>query len=179
MSYGIVKQSGGYVDVQTQAWSGTSFTIYLPCTEASPSQPAQAGVASAAAGSETVLVVEDEAVVRDLAKRILERLGYQVLVAAGSREGLRIVAEHGGSIDLLVTDVIMPHMSGIEFARSAHDVRPTLPVLFMSGYTDDELGRGELLDSQVPFLQKPFSPETLGRKVRDTIERARSGGEQA
>ena len=170
MSYGIVKQSGGYVLVESQPWEGSTFTVYLPRCEdeaavASVEQPHPVDTG----GPETVLVVEDEKMVRGLACRILERIGYRVLEAADADEALEALAKHPGDIDLLLTDVVMPRVSGPELARIVHATRPELPVLYMSGYTDDAVGREGVLDPSVPFLQKPFTPDGLARKVREVL----------
>jgi CheY-like chemotaxis protein len=107
--------------------------------------------------------------VRDLACRILGRLGYRTLMAEGADQALEIFRAHKDSIDLLLTDVVMPRVGGPELAERLHELEPRLPVLFMSGYTDDAVGREGVLDPEVPFLQKPFTPEALGQKVREVL----------
>ena len=170
MSYGIVKQSGGYILVESEAWRGSTFTIYLPCCEDAEDVPRIEAAPTLTTGSETVLIVEDEAMVRQLARRILERFGYSVLDADGAGAALRLAMGHEGPIHLLLTDVVMPKVGGLELAERLQDLRPETRVLFMSGYTDDAMGRRGLFDPRVPFLQKPFTPDGLGRKVREVLD---------
>ena len=169
--YGIVKQSGGYVWVYSEAERGTTFKIYLPPAE----QGAEVEEATAALppvrGSETVLLVEDEESVRTLSRTILESYGYSVLEAGSGLEALEMVRERGGSIDLLLTDVVMPSMGGADLVTRLQVLRPGIRVLYMSGYTDDTVVRHAHLKQGRVFLQKPFTPETLVRKVREALGR--------
>jgi two-component system cell cycle sensor histidine kinase/response regulator CckA len=168
--YGIVKQSGGGLWVYSEVGQGTSFKIYLPrVDEIVESQEIEADE-EALRGQETVLLVEDEDVVRNLSKEILETYGYSVLVAANGREGLRIGKEFQGQIDLVITDVIMPLMSGREMAEGLNTIRPDTRVLFMSGFTDDAIVHHGVLDENVFFIQKPFSPEGLAGKAREVLD---------
>src|SRR2546422_58016 len=121
-------------------------------------------------GSETILLVEDEAVVRGLARQILEQAGYKVLEASGGEEAVHLTTEHSGAIDLVLTDVVMPKASGKEIAELIKSIRPDARVLFMSGYTDEAIVHHGVLDSGVEFIQKPFTPASLARKVREVLE---------
>jgi two-component system cell cycle sensor histidine kinase/response regulator CckA len=175
--YGIVKQSGGYITVDSDLGRGTSFEIYLP--RVSEERPMAEGPRESAfrPGSETVLLVEDEAPVRRLAHRILEQGGYNVLQAGCAEEALRVFADYGAPIDLLVTDVVMPGVSGPELALRLVDSLPNLKVLFISGYTDHAAVRSGRLAPGQAFLQKPFDPELLSRKVRDMLDGKRDSRE--
>ena len=169
--YGIVKQSGGYVWVYSEPGRGTTFKIYLPRVDA-PVQPAQPPVATTGSrqGSETILVVEDQDEVRRLTRRILEARGYRVLVAANGAAALRLAHEQRGSIHLLVTDVVMPGMSGRELGLLLAAAHPTMKVLYLSGYTDESIVRHGVLEPGVAFLQKPFTADVLACKVREVLE---------
>jgi two-component system, cell cycle sensor histidine kinase and response regulator CckA len=170
--YGIVKQSGGYITVESMVGKGSTFRIFLPrVEEKAPKAEAVASEAAPARGRETILLVEDEDVVRELAREALQEGGYTVLEARHPGEAL-LVAEGRGEdgLDLLLTDVVMPHMSGPQLAQRLREHRPDLRVLFMSGYTDDAALRHGVLRSEVFFLQKPFTPEVLARKVRETLD---------
>src|SRR5437588_3428761 len=169
--YGIVKQSGGYVWVYPEPGQGTSLKIYLPRVDApvhasSPAHPAPGPLA----GCETVLVVEDQEEVRRLTRRILEGRGYRVLVAASGPEALRLAEHQAGGIDLLVTDVVMPGMSGRELGLLLGPARPRMKVLYVSGYTDESIVHHGVLEPGVAFMQKPFSAEGLARKVREVLD---------
>ena len=167
--YGMVKQSGGYIWVYSEPAHGTMFKVYLPVA-GSPSlaQPAAAG-ADAARGWETVLLVEDEDAVRALAREVLRRHGYVVLEARHGVDALRVAERHPDDIHLMVTDVVMPHMSGRELAGRLGTVRPNIKILFMSGYTDHAL-MDQDLSAGAAFLQKPFTPEVFARKVRRMLD---------
>ncbi|HEV2752175.1 MAG TPA: ATP-binding protein [Gemmatimonadales bacterium] len=175
-AYGIVKQSGGYIWVYSEPGQGTTFKIYLPRIEAEveTAPPAQTPTASLR-GGETLLVVEDHPDVRRLTKKVLEARGYTVLVAAEGSEALRLAAQHAGPIDLLVTDVVMPGMSGREAALLLTAQRPDLKVLYLSGYADETIVRHGVLEPGLAFLQKPFAPDVLARKVRDVLDSPPAG----
>ncbi len=169
--YGIVKQSGGYIWVYSEPGRGTTFKIYLPRVDAQaealePRSPLQESLQ----GTETILLVEDEERVRRLARTILAGHGYSVLEAPNGAEALRISEQRGGAIHLLVTDVVMPGMSGGELASQLIAKHLHMKVLFVSGYTDDAIVRHGVLQAGIPFIQKPFTPSTLARKVREVLD---------
>jgi CheY-like chemotaxis protein len=170
MVYGIVKQSGGYIWVYSEVGKGTTFKIYLPRSEEQldESRPVQIGV-EAQQGTEAILLVEDEDAVRALVRSVLREKGYRVLEASRGEEALELSELYSGQIDLLVTDVVMPRMSGRELARRMVNVRPYIKVLYISGYADDVVWYQGGVDSGGAFLQKPFSPEALARKVREVL----------
>ncbi|MFO1424335.1 MAG: GAF domain-containing protein [Candidatus Competibacteraceae bacterium] len=170
MVYGIVKQNRGFINVYSELRQGTTFKIYLPRHE-SDSASIRLGLAPATTptGAETVLLVEDEAALLNLGKVLLERLGYTVLAAAGPNQALKLAGAHAGVIDLLLTDVIMPDMSGRDLWQQLRELRPGLKCLFMSGYTANVIAHHGVLDDGVHFLQKPFSRKALATKLREAL----------
>jgi two-component system cell cycle sensor histidine kinase/response regulator CckA len=170
--YGIVKQSNGYVWVYSELDRGTAFKIYLPRVEEGL-EPAGAAATRArpSRGSETILLVEDEESVRALVRKILQSLGYDVLEAHNGEQALKIARQHPGAIDLVVSDLVMPEMGGVDLVSRLRKLRPGIRVLYMSGYTDDAVVRQGFLDSASAFLQKPFAPAALAEKVREVLER--------
>jgi two-component system cell cycle sensor histidine kinase/response regulator CckA len=170
--HGIIKQSGGHITIDSAPGMGTTFNIYLPVVADEPwAKPAPSAPAKPVGGSETILLVEDEELMRAITARLLENLGYRVLEASGGKEALRL-AEAGGleKIDLLMSDVVMPGMSGRDLADRLRDCRPGLKVLFQSGYTGEVILRHGVLRTGVAFLQKPFRLDALAKKVRAVLE---------
>src|SRR6267378_3665090 len=168
--YGIVKQSDGYISVYSEAGHGSSFKIYLPRIATPVGSAAGPQKGGPARGTETVLVVEDEPAVLSLSRRALEAQGYLVLAASDAAAALRVVERHGGMIHLLLTDVVMPGLSGRELADQLAGQRPGIRVLYMSGYPGDAVVQHGTLPAGSAFLQKPFSPDGLARKVRDVLD---------
>ncbi|HKC09070.1 MAG TPA: PAS domain S-box protein [Methylomirabilota bacterium] len=172
--YGIVKQSGGDIRLYSEVGAGTTFKIYLPRVAelVAPADPAASAVIPVPRGDETVLLVEDEPEVRDLAREILEGGGYTVLQACDAQEAVFLAERHSGPIHLLLTDVIMPRQSGRALVERLRPLRPEMQVLYMSGYTNEAIVRHGVLDPDTLFIQKPFSPAGLGHKVRAAIDGA-------
>ncbi|HYL56326.1 MAG TPA: PAS domain S-box protein [Gemmatimonadales bacterium] len=168
--YGIVKQSSGYVWVYSEPGRGTTFKIYLPQVDAPARAPGAPRETGRLAGTETVLLAEDDDMLRPLARELLTRLGYAVLEAGNAQEALELARKHEGPIHLLVADVVMPGPSGRELARRLATTRPETRVLYVSGYTDDAIVHHGMLEAGLNFLQKPFTPTTLARKVRDVLD---------
>ena len=172
--YGIVKQSGGYIFVYSEVGRGTTFKIYLPRV-ASTGETAAPVVTpvqfqKVEPGTETILVVEDEANLRYLARQYLEKQGYRVIEAADGAVAMQIAVAHDGVIHLLLTDVIMPGMNGRELAQRISEIRPNVKVLYMSGYTENVIGHDGMLDASVRLLQKPFNLRDLKSKVREVLD---------
>jgi CheY-like chemotaxis protein len=169
--YGIVKQNGGEILVYSEPGQGTVFKIYVPAApETAPALPVNAAEAAIEPARGTILLVEDEEQVRNLTRAMLTRGGYQVLDYASPAEALRMVREQSaGSIDLLLTDIVMPQMSGLELAREVRGARPGIKVLFMSGYTDASVTSQGLITADTPFIQKPFTSASLRTKVRELL----------
>jgi two-component system cell cycle sensor histidine kinase/response regulator CckA len=169
--YGIVKQSGGFIWVYSELSKGSTFKIYLPRVAAAAQRIEPSALPAAVPrGTETVLLVEDEPALRAVARRTLERQGYVVLEAPNGEAGLAVAAAHTGPLELLVTDVVMPGISGRELATRLVAARPTVRVLFTSGYTDDAIVHHGVLEAGIQFLQKPFTPSGLARKVREVLD---------
>src|SRR5580698_1681437 len=167
--YGIVKQSGGYVMVQSEQGRGTSFHIYLPRVEGTAEKHTTPAPDPALGGTETVLLVEDEESVRQLVRDTLAAKGYQVLEADSGEAGLAEAARYKGAISLVITDVVMPGMSGRELVKHLAQSRPETKVLYLSGYTEDAIISDGSIESGTAFLQKPFSLQSLSRKVREVL----------
>jgi signal transduction histidine kinase len=172
--YGIVRQTGGGISVKSKPGEGSTFRIYLPMVTAplDYTRPPAAPVEKSD-NFETVLVVEDEEIVRELVCAVLEEQGYNVICAADGWEALQVAGDFDGTIHLLVTDVIMPHMNGPELAGKLSSIRPDMKVLYVSGYSDNDIGDQGVLDPRFELLQKPFTPQTLARKIRDVIHEGR------
>jgi PAS domain S-box-containing protein len=168
--YGIVNQSGGFIWVYSEPGNGTSFKIYLPRVDAPAEGVKAAGSVSVPRGTETVLLVEDAAAVRAVAKQVLQRQGYTVLEAPHGEAALHLAQKHRGRIHLLLTDVVMPVLSGRRLAEQLAPLRPDMKVLYASGYTDDSVVRHGILESGTAYLQKPFTPDSLARKVREVLD---------
>jgi two-component system cell cycle sensor histidine kinase/response regulator CckA len=172
--YGIVRQTGGGISVESEVGKGSTFRIYLP-QETAPVSLSRAlpTPVEKSANFETVMVVEDEDIVRELVCEVLEDQGYNVICARDGIEALNVAAEFDGQIHLLVTDVIMPNMNGHELAGKLSSLRPEMKVLYVSGYSDNDIGDHGVLDPRFELLQKPFTPQTLARKIRDVFGEAK------
>ena len=166
--YGIVKQTGGYVMVQSEPGRGTTFQIYLPRVEGVAEKLAAPVALTALGGTETVLLVEDEESVRQLVRETLAAKGYRVMEAENGESGMAVAAQHDGKIDLVITDVVMPGMGGRELVKQLAQSRPQTRVLYLSGYTEDAISEGTI-ESGAAFLQKPFTLQSLSRKVREVL----------
>jgi PAS domain S-box-containing protein len=168
--YGIVKQSGGNIWVYSELGHGTTFKVYLRRVDEAEEQPLHAIHSGMLQGTETVLLVEDEEMVRKLARQILETCGYKVLEAPHGGAALLVCECHDGPIHLMLTDVVMPEMSGRELMQRLSPLRPEMQVLFMSGYTEHAVVYHGVLEAETHFIQKPFTPEALARKVREVLD---------
>jgi CheY-like chemotaxis protein len=166
--YGIVKQSGGYVMVQSELGRGTTFQIYLPLVEGAAEKHSVA-VSEAVGGTETILLVEDEESVRQLVRDTLSAKGYKVLEAENGEAGFAAAAGHQGKLDLVITDVVMPGMGGREMVKQLIETRPRIKVLYLSGYTEDAIISDGSIEKGTAFLQKPFTLQSLSRKVREVL----------
>jgi CheY-like chemotaxis protein len=174
--YGIVKQNRGFIEVRSAPGTGTTFRIFLPRVAGDVTAPAAGAAPSERPGGfETILLVEDEAVVSRTVRRVLEKYGYAVLSAATPDEARRLAAGHPGEIHLLLTDIIMPDMNGQELAVHLMAQRPLMKRLFMSGYTGTIIGAGSVFNEDREFLAKPFSREELAQKVREVLDRESAG----
>ncbi|TFH31702.1 MAG: response regulator [Deltaproteobacteria bacterium] len=170
-TYGAVKQSGGSIEVYSDVGKGTTFKIYLPRVEEEGKPEKNAPLQDLPGGAETVLLVEDEETVRDMCSRILGDLGYRVTQARSGAEAVAVAARTADRIDLLLTDIVMPGMSGKELATKLAPHHPEMKVLFMSGYTDDAIVHHGVLDEGVSFIGKPYTPLALARKVREVLDK--------
>jgi signal transduction histidine kinase len=168
MTFGIVRQSDGHIAVRSDPGRGTTFEIYFPITEQPPVRPSPRPEVSVAGGTETVLLVEDEEQVRGLVRLVLRRNGYDVLEAPGPGEAILIVEQSSAPIHLLLTDVVMPRMSGVDLSARLREQRPDMRVLYMSGYTETPLSLEQVTRGR--FLQKPFTPSALLAAVRDALD---------
>jgi two-component system, cell cycle sensor histidine kinase and response regulator CckA len=169
--YGIVKQSGGYIGVHSEPGQGTVFKIYLPRVDDALETVRKRSVQTTAGGNETILLVEDDERVRTAVSRMLDARGYRLLIARNGAEAIELARRHVGAIHLVVSDVIMPGLNGPETVERVRACSGTAKVLFMSGYTDHSVLASGALQSGVTFIQKPFAPETLARKVRELLDR--------
>ncbi len=170
--YGICKQNGGFIHVESRPGRGTTFRVYLPRVEDDPSQPPREQIEQQLRGNETILLVEDEEPLLRLGQKILTRYGYRVLPALGPKQAIELAGRTDSTIDLLVTDVVMPHRSGKELHDLLLRDRPGLKCLFISGYTADAIAQHGVLDPQVRFLQKPYASQDLAAKVRRILDEA-------
>ncbi len=172
--FGVIKQSGGHVQVSTELGRGTTFALYFPrvLEAVTPLAPPSEPAAAAPRGDETIFLVEDDDAVRQLALLALQRFGYRVVEAADGEEALRLLRAYAGPLHLLVSDIVMPQIGGRELARLVDVIRPGVKVLYLSGYTDDAVLRLGIVDAELNFLQKPFSPAALATAVRRVLDRA-------
>jgi CheY-like chemotaxis protein len=169
--YGIVKQSGGHIWVYSEPGKGTMFKIYLPRVEEGAGEyRRRTEEGELLRGSETIVVAEDEEMLRELVRAVLEKQGYQVMTAPDGSAALTLCTSHIGPIHLLISDIIMPELGGGELASRLVKLRPEMKVIYMSGYTDETIAHHGIVDPGVAFLQKPFTPHDLLRKVREVLE---------
>jgi CheY-like chemotaxis protein len=167
--YGIVKQSGGNIWLYSEPGIGTTFKVYLPRVDEAVDQEIECELLGIPQRTETILLVEDEEIVRTMTRQILEMSGHKVLEAACGSEAIRICGSYEGPVHLMLTDVVMPLMNGPSLVKEVMRIRPDIKTLFMSGYTDNAILRHGILEEGMPFLQKPFSPDGLALKVRDVL----------
>lgn len=167
--YGIVNQNKGFIQVYSEPGAGTAFQIYLPAVWEVPEATCGVNTSADCHGNECVLIVEDDPVIRELAKTILKKYGYTVLDAGHPAEAIEISKQYDYPIDLLITDVVMPGMNGKELKDRIEQDRPGIRVLYMSGYTENAIAHHGVIDSDIDFLQKPFSVTALAGKVRGSL----------
>lgn len=173
--HGIVTQSGGHIAVRSKPGKGTTFEILLPSvSERSPAGSSAQDLVPLPRGTETILLAEDEAAVRALARHILHESGYQVLEAPDGLQAVSVAEQYPGSIHLLISDVVMPHLGGRQLAEQLLKTKPDMKVLFLSGYTDDAIVRHGVSENEYAFLPKPFTPAALAQKVRQVLDRGPS-----
>ena len=170
--YGIVKQSGGHIYVYSEPGIGTTFKMYFPPVEEKVTDIPRGGAPplEGLRGSETILVVEDERLVGEMIREILAQYGYTVLEARSGGEAVDLCSRHPGTIHLMLTDVVMPGMNGVELSERLAPTQPGMKVLFMSGYTADAIVHQGILESGLAFIQKPFAMATLTHKVREVLD---------
>jgi len=169
--YGIVKQSEGHIWVYSEPGEGTTFKIYLPREQAAPDATADAKKHNGVKEAETILLVEDDEVVRGVVARVLRRSGFTVIQANDGREAIALYKVDGFAIDLIITDLVMPHMGGTELAAAIRSINPRARILFTSGYTQDKVTRDTLLYPGAAFLEKPFTPAAVAAKARELLDR--------
>jgi CheY-like chemotaxis protein len=169
--YGIVKQSSGHIWVYSEPNHGTTFKIYLPrVAEIEEVLQRTVKLQDTARDGETILLIEDEPAVRSLARRVLESRGYSVLEAGNGKDAIQIADDCVGPIHLVLSDVVMPDMNGGMVAQRLHESRPECKLLFMSGYTDEDVKLQGIMETGAPFIEKPFTPDLLARKVREVLD---------
>jgi CheY-like chemotaxis protein len=172
-TFGIVKQTGGGIEVYSDLGVGTTFKIYLPRVDSRSEFHVETSDSQALQGHETVLLVEDDVSVRVMTYNMLRHMGYEVLQATGGLEALSMMAQYGGTIDLLLTDVVMPGMDGRELAEELRKHRPQTNVLFTSGYAEDVIVHHGIVDQDLNFIPKPFTMQSLGIKLREVLDGAK------
>jgi CheY-like chemotaxis protein len=173
MCYGIVKQSGGSIWVTSEPGKGASFEIYLPRYEGEAQRSPQSTREPAPhenSGTETILLIEDETFVRDLAHRALSSLGYRVLKAVDGPDAIEVARRFDGRIDLVLSDVVMPHMGVAELSAKLRQMLPSVGILFMSGYSETAVYRHGVIEAGAGLIEKPFTPESLARRVREALD---------
>jgi len=171
--YGIVKQSGGYVTVESAVGRGATFVMYFPVSGSAnqPAPPVEVPAAAPEEGGETVLTIEDDESLRIVLRRVLQGHGYKVLEAVDGQEAVEKFLHLASTLDLLLTDVVLPGRNGVELARMFREKKPDLPVMFMTGYADPELFKGMVINESTALIRKPYLPSVLVRQLRDLLQR--------